>query len=295
MKKLILTLFFALLLASCASRQNVSNLSFVDVTLNYTSEDFEIVDLKPITRRASSFLGTTSNDVNSAILDRSQFNSGSGASNGTATMITGGLVMFITGATIPPDVGPGIFLGSTFALIWGVCNDIFWSNTVRNKAIQRCNYALQEMYPMYDSYINPKYEIQHQKSPLSTYCNVTLRAQGVRLKNKTVLENPMSNNNNAENINSAPDTTPAPGTSLLAGELLPIEQLNNLGVRIKDIASTPQSVTALTTEEQEKFILLFKEYFRAFQVLPNKTLKTNNLVISIDELGSYYDAYLSLQ
>ena len=137
---------------------------------------------------------------------------------------------------------------------------------------------------------------------ITSKCTVTAdivefdSAQGVRRKNKIVQEDPVSNNNNnTENINSAPDTTPAPGTSLLVRELLPIEQLNNLGVRIKDIASTPLSVTALTTEEQEKFILLFKEYFRAFQVLPNKTLKTNNLVISIDELGSYYDAYLSLQ
>ena len=113
-------------------------------------------------------------------------------------------------------------------------------------------------------------------------------AQGVRRKNKIVQEDPISTNN-AENINLAPDK------SSIIRELLPIEQLNNLGVRIKDIASTPQSVTALTTEEREKFILLFKEYFRAFQVLQQKdNLKTNYLVITIEELGNYYGAYLSL-
>jgi hypothetical protein len=178
-------LFLALLL-SCSSQQNISNLSFADVSLNYSGDEFEIVDLQPITKTASSFMGITSNDASSAILDRSEFNAGSSVSFGTTTMVTGGLAMMITGiASLPyADAGGQLIVGLGLTSLWGAYNDILWANSIRNKAIQRCNYSLQSNYPMYDTYINPKYEINFKKGFFGTSCEVTLYAQGVRLLNK---------------------------------------------------------------------------------------------------------------
>lgn len=177
-------LFLALLL-SCSSQQNISNLSFTDVSLNYSGDEFEIVDLQPITKTASSFMGVTSNDASSAILDRSEFNAGSSVSFGTTTMITGGLAMFITGfASLPYADGGQFIVGLGLTSLWGAYNDILWANSIRNKAIQRCNYSLQSNYPMYDTFINPKYEIEFKKGFFGTTCEVTLYAQGVRLLNK---------------------------------------------------------------------------------------------------------------
>lgn len=179
----VLSLF---LLFSCGSQQNISNLSYADVSLNYSSDEFEIVDLQPITKTASSFMGVTSNDASSAILDRSEFNAGSSVSFGTTTMVTGGLATFITGfASLPYAAAGGqLIVGLGLTSLWGAYNDILWANSIRNKAIQRCNYSLQSNYPMYDTYINPKYEIEFKKGFLGTSCEVTLYAQGVRLLNK---------------------------------------------------------------------------------------------------------------
>lgn len=186
MKKLIILIAATLILSSCGSQQNISNLSFADVSLNYESDQFEIVDLQPITKSASSFMGITRNDANSAMLDRSQFNNGNSVSFGTATMITGGLTMFATGVGMLPyaDAGGQFIVGAGLAVIWGAYNDLLWTNSIRNKAIQRCNYALQSNYPMYDTYINPKYEIEFRKGAFGTTCEVTLYAQGVKLLNK---------------------------------------------------------------------------------------------------------------
>lgn len=173
------------LLFSCGSQQNISNLSYADLSLNYSSDEFEIVDLQPITKTASSFMGITSNDASSAILDRSEFNAGSSVSFGTTTMVTGGLAMMISGiASLPYADGGQFIVGLGLTGLWGAYNDILWANSIRNKAIQRCNYSLQSNYPMYDTYINPKYEINFKKGFFGTSCEVTLYAQGVRLLNK---------------------------------------------------------------------------------------------------------------
>lgn len=176
------------LLFSCGSQQNISNLSYADLSLNYSSDEFEIVDLQPITKKASSFMGITSNDASSAILDRSEFNAGSSVSFGTTTMVIGGLAMFSTGvasqAQVWASTGRQLIVGLGFAGLWGAYNDILWANSIRNKAIQRCNYSLQSNYPMYDTYINPKYDIRFKKGFFGTRCEVTLYAQGVRLLNK---------------------------------------------------------------------------------------------------------------
>ena len=91
MKKLNLILLYPLLLVivltSCSSQQNIANLSFVDVSLNYSSVDFEIVDLKPITMSAESLFGVSENEFNSALLDRSKFNSGNGTSFGSPSVL----------------------------------------------------------------------------------------------------------------------------------------------------------------------------------------------------------------
>ena len=58
-----------------------------------------------------------------------------------------------------------------------------------------------------------------------------------------------------------------------------VTELNNLGSRVKVIASTPKSVADLDSEQQEIFKGLFKEYFRAFQSLPDaekKKIKSND-------------------
>lgn len=184
-----LKILFALslsLLVSCGSQQNISNLSYTDLSLNYSSDEFEIVDLQPITKTASSFMGVTGNDARSAILDRSEFNAGSSLSFGTTTMVTGGVAMMLTGiASLPyADTGGQLLFGLGLTSLWGAYNDILWANSIRNKAIQRCNYSLQSNYPMYDTFINPKYEIEFKKGFFGSSCEVTLYAQGVRLKNK---------------------------------------------------------------------------------------------------------------
>ena len=67
MKNLLVLVVASLTLFSCVSQQSASNLSFVDVSLNYDSEEFEIIDLAPITKNAGSLFGITSNDVASAV------------------------------------------------------------------------------------------------------------------------------------------------------------------------------------------------------------------------------------
>jgi len=208
MKKLNLILLYPLLLVivltSCSSQQNIANLSFVDVSLNYSSVDFEIVDLKPITMSAESFFGVSANEFNSALLDRSKFNSGNGTSFGLATLIAGGIPIFITGlssANLDQVAAPiPFFYGFISTLLWASYNDLIWSNSIRNKAIQRCNYELQLRNPQFDSYINPKYNIEYRKGFAITKCTVTLNAQGVILKNKTGLSIDKSLSNENEGV-----------------------------------------------------------------------------------------------
>ena len=109
--------------------------------------------------------------------------------------------------------------------------------------------------------------------------------QNASQKNRTVVESPELTKETVVVMNSN------------AGLPKSITELNNLGSRIKVIASTPKSIADLDSEQQKIFKSLFKEYFRAFQSLPQaqkKKINSNDLVISAEELGSYYQAYLSL-
>tara|TARA_B110000208_G_scaffold185843_1_gene241584 strand:- start:631 stop:1323 length:693 start_codon:yes stop_codon:yes gene_type:complete len=109
--------------------------------------------------------------------------------------------------------------------------------------------------------------------------------QSASQKNRTVVETPELTNKTEVAMNSN------------ARLLKRVTELNNLGSRVKVIASTPKSVTDLDSDQQKIFKGLFKEYFRAFQSLPpsvKQKINSNDLVISAEELGNYYQAYLSL-
>jgi PBP1b-binding outer membrane lipoprotein LpoB len=57
MKKLMVILIAALVLSSCASTQQAGNLSYADVSLNFSSDEFDIVSLDSVSARATSFFG----------------------------------------------------------------------------------------------------------------------------------------------------------------------------------------------------------------------------------------------
>ena len=78
MKKLMLTLIGALVLSSCASTQQAGNLSYADVSLNFSSDEFDIVSLDAVSASATSFFGVSKNVNESSILDRSEFNTEAG-------------------------------------------------------------------------------------------------------------------------------------------------------------------------------------------------------------------------
>ena len=61
MKKLMLTLIGALVLSSCASTQQAGNLSYADVSLNFSSDEFDIVSLDAVSASATSFFGVSKN------------------------------------------------------------------------------------------------------------------------------------------------------------------------------------------------------------------------------------------
>ena len=88
MKKLMLTLIGALVLSSCVSTQQAGNLSYTDVSLNFSSDEFDIVSLDAVSASATSFFGVSKNVNESAILDRSEFNTEAGTTWGLLTMVT---------------------------------------------------------------------------------------------------------------------------------------------------------------------------------------------------------------
>jgi hypothetical protein len=287
MKKLLYLFITGVILSSCASQQSASNLSFVDVTLNYNSDDFEIVELEPITRSAASIMGMTSNDGKSAVLDRSSFNAGSATSFGTGTFILGAISSFTSGLVMMQDAGnyeAAVPVGIGFALLWGAYNDLLWSNAVRNKAIERCNYALLEKYPDVDSFINPKYQISTNKGPLITTCRVTLTAQGVILKNKSSKE--VIGNEDSMNT----DDQKPKWYYTWVGEL------NEFASRIKEVAATPAQVSSLEKKDQKKFVTNFKYYYRQYQKISSEVdFDESDLLISGDELKEYYKAYNAIK
>tara|TARA_B110000208_G_C11615075_1_gene375064 strand:+ start:154 stop:753 length:600 start_codon:yes stop_codon:yes gene_type:complete len=198
MKKLILGLVGALVLSSCASTQQAGNLSYADVSLNFSSDEFDIVSLDPVAASATSFFGVSKNVNESAILDRSEFNTEAGTTLGLLTMavavpaaIAGGIAAASYeeydnyGNRFVYVDGPAAFFASAIGIgIAGIINDFSWTGATKAKAIQKCNWALKQSNPNIDSFINPKYDVQYNKSVFGTKCTVTLSAQGVVLKNK---------------------------------------------------------------------------------------------------------------
>jgi hypothetical protein len=198
MKKLILGLVGALVLSSCASTQQAGNLSYADVSLNFSSDEFDIVSLDPVAASATSFFGVSKNVNESAILDRSEFNTETGTTLGLLTMavavpaaIAGGIAAASYeeydnyGNRFVYVDGPAAFFASAIGIgIAGIINDFSWTGATKAKAIQKCNWALKQSNPNIDSFINPKYDVQYNKSVFGTKCTVTLSAQGVVLKNK---------------------------------------------------------------------------------------------------------------
>ena len=195
MRKLILGLFRVLLFTSCTSTKQAGNLSYADVSLNFSSEEFEVISLEPVSASAKSFFGISENVNESSILDRSEFNTESGATWGLLTMA----------AAVPSSIAAGIasgveyddWTGETYVdnsvvfgvsivsiAIAGIMNDFVWTNSTRAKAIQKCNWMLKQNNPNIDSFINPKYDVKYKKGILGTECTVTVHAQGIVLKNK---------------------------------------------------------------------------------------------------------------
>ena len=197
MKKLILLFVGALVLSSCASTQQAGNLSYADVSLNFSSDEFDVVILEPVSASATSFFGVSKNVNESSILDRSEFNTEAGTTWGIVTMA----------AAVPVAIGGGIaaavyeeydgwdyntyvnypvaFFASAIGIgIAGIINDVSWTGATKAKAIQKCNWALKQSNPNIDSFINPKYDVKYKKGVFGTECTVTLHAQGIVLKNK---------------------------------------------------------------------------------------------------------------
>ena len=197
MKKLIFGLMGAFLFASCASTQQAGNLSYADVSLNFSSDEFDVITLAPVSASAKSFFGISENVNESSILDRSEFNTEAGTTWGILTMA----------AAIPAAIGGGIasamyeeydgwdyyttvngpvavFASAVGIGIAGIINDFSWTNATQAKAIQKCNWALKKANPNIDSFINPKYDVKYKKGVFGTQCTVTLHAQGIVLKNK---------------------------------------------------------------------------------------------------------------
>jgi len=300
MKNLLVLVVASLTLFSCVSQQSASNLSFVDVSLNYDSEEFEIIDLAPITKNAGSLFGITSNDVASAVLDRSTFNVGGGTSFGSATFFLGGVSSFFAASSVASgnvtfvDNGLIIPFGIIGTAIWGIYNDLLWSNTVKNKAIQRCNYDLLVRYPDMDSYINPKYEINYTKGIIGTRCRVTLFAQGVRLKNKSSLKETQKTSQ------SSVEKTPDILTELNVSEKSfsyrsKVGEMNSVAKNIKTIVPNPEDYIGLSDSEAKEYTRNFKIYFRSYQrISQNPDFTKEDLLINGQDLDNYYEIYIEL-
>ena len=287
MKKLLALSLLWVFLGSCASQHSASNLSFVDVSLNYDSEDFDIVELNPVKRSASSFVGISANDESSAQLDRSTYAVGNATSLGSATFIGGAFPIMITAFTYAENTnGRSIFFGLASTALWGVYNDVVWSNTVKNKAIERCNYSLVERYPDIDAFINPKYEISWSKGFATTTCRVTLTAQGVVLKNKLQYE--QSNSEEREIVEEDRIVSSVYEKS--------VEHLNYVASLIKKIAPTASDVQSLSQKDLKNFKRIIKEYESSYvHVKDFDDYQSMDLLLSEGEFDTYWNEYMKLK
>lgn len=282
MKKLFALSLLCVFLGSCASQHSASNLSFVDVSLNYDSEDFDIVELQPVNRSASSFFGISPNDQSSAQLDRSTYAVGNATSLGSATFIGGTFPIMITAYLNAENTERGIAYGLVSTVLWGVYNDVVWSNTVKNKAIERCNYSLVQRYPDIDAFINPKYEISYSKGFATTTCRVTLTAQGVVLKNK--LQYNLSNSD--ELVIAEKERIISPVYEKSVGNL------NYLADLIKRIAPEASDVPGLSQKDLKDFKRIIKRYESNYlHVKDFEDYQATDLLLSEGEFEAYWDEY----
>ena len=293
MKKLFALFLLCIFLASCASQHSASNLSFVDVSLNYDSDDFDIVELQPVNRSASSFFGCTTNDQSSAQLDRSTYAVGNATSLGTASFILGAIPIIIT-ANLASENSDGLSIpiGLISTALWGAYNDVVWSNTVKNKAIERCNYSLVERYPDIDAFINPKYEISWSKGFASTTCRVTLTAQGVVLKNKINYDS--SSGSAKVEMDLESDYFERVQVSSVYAKSL--GGLNYIGDKLRKIAPEPSDVKTLPKQDFKNFKRLIKVYDSNFiQVKNFDDYHPGDLFLSEEEFEAYWNEYKKLK
>jgi hypothetical protein len=287
MKKLLALSLLCVFLGSCASQHSASNLSFVDVSLNYDSEDFDIVELKPVKRSASSFVGISANDESSAQLDRSTYAVGNATSLGSATFIGGAFPIMITAFTYAENTdGRSIIFGLVSTALWGVYNDVVWSNTVKNKAIERCNYSLVERYPDIDAFINPKYEISWSKGFATTTCRVTLTAQGVVLKNKL-----QYNQTNSEELEIVEEDRIVSSVYEKS-----VGNLNYLASLIKMIAPTASDVPGLSQKDLKDFKRIIKRYESNYlHVKDFEDYQAVDLLLSEEQFEAFWNEYMKLK
>lgn len=293
MKKLFALSLLCVFLASCALQHSASNLSFVDVSLNYDSEDFDIVELQPVKGSANSFFGISSNDENSAQLDRSTYTVGNATSLGTAAFVTGFVAIgaAIVSADVDEATGP-IWLVST--ALWGVYNDAVWSNTVKNKAIERCNYSLVQRYPDIDAFINPKYEISWSQGFASTTCRVTLTAQGVVLKNK--LQYNQSASEELKLSASEEQKIVQDNKNVSSIYRRSLNNLNYYGDLILKIAPTASDVPGLSKRDLKNFKRIINRYESNYvHVKDFQDYQSTDLLLSEEQFGAYWNEYMKLK
>ena len=296
MKKIFALSVLCVFLGACASQHSASNLSFVDVSLNYDSEDFDIVELEPVKRSASSFFGCTTNDESSAQLDRSTYIVGNRTSLGTATFLIGS-VAIIASAVSASEVteGQSIPIGLISTLLWGAYNDILWSHTVRNKAIERCNYSLVERYPSMDAFINPKYEISWKKGFPSTTCRVTLSAQGVVLKNKIPFE---SSTKIPETTSSSESRTHEElqysNDDRIVNSMYDrsVRSLNYKADLLRQIAPNPSDVQNLSQQDFKRFKRIVKAYDSNISYVRDfEDYRATDFILSDEQFEDYWNEY----
>ena len=287
MKKLLALSLLCVFLGSCASQHSASNLSFVDVSLNYDSEDFDIFELQPVNRSAGSFFGFTSNDESSAQLDRSTYATGNATSLGAASFIIGAVPIIISANAAAENTGGlSAVVGLASTVLWGAYNDVVWSNTVKNKAIERCNYSLVERYPDVDAFINPKYEISWNKGFASSTCRVTLTAQGVVLKNKQPYN--LNTSEELEIVNEDRDVSPVYARS--------VGDLNYLADLLRRIAPEASDVPGLSQKELKKFKRIIKRYESNYvHVKDFQDYQSANLLLSEEQFEAYWSEYNKLK
>jgi len=156
MKKLILLFVGALVLSSFASTQQAGNLSYADVSLNFSSDEFDVISLEPVSASATSFFGVSKNVNESSILDRSEFNTEAGTTWGIVTMVAavpaaidGGIAAAtfeeFDGWDYNTHVnGPVALVASVIGIgIAGIINDVSWTGATKPRpfksAIGRSN------------------------------------------------------------------------------------------------------------------------------------------------------------